>query len=350
MNILKKIIWVVGFGIIALIIRFGPISFSYSFSAAGQIFPGKVWVLSLDTDHYLVARTVDHATGLTEDLHKWSFERGDEHRFQIHPGINSQLFLTAGDTVGFIHSTQWQMDRAALVTRLAEAEAEWQISRSAAQPELVRVAEAELHLAETAYKVHLKSVDRLLALHKKGLAAEEEVDLAVGQAKLREIEIDIARRRLVSLKSGEKQTQVDFWQTRIEAIRRELETIQDRQHELGVTTPLTGRLLTHLYSDTLVMVADTSAVVAAFPLLLTQSFKPDTIQKIIVSWSGHSLTLPPSSLRLSPQVKIRNGEQIRLATVQITEHPGSFLPGTPVIGKFKLSPQPLWENLKHLLK
>ena len=111
-----------------------------------------------------------------------------------------------------------------------------------------------------------KILDRFSALFEKGLASQEEYEIAKGTYDLYLINISISKARLKTVETGAKQEQIEFLKTQINSMQNELAILQKRFTGFTVTAPINGVVSRKTNSDTLMVISDISEFVLLCPV------------------------------------------------------------------------------------
>lgn len=333
--------------LVGLLVVWSPIQIPYSIDVPGKVMAAQEWVVSKRQDGHLESALRDHAKGRVHSYAVRHLERGDEARFELHPGIAPGAGVEAGDTLGWFYSNETERQWVQLQGELASAAATLDLSRAGKKEAVVREVRERLFLAQSQLAQQQRQAARLQALLAQNMASAEEVEIAQHTARLYALQVEIAQAQLEAMQTGAREEQVELARVRLEGLRREKEVMAKRQAGATLLTPLSGKVCSSFSADTLVMVQDTSCFALFLP----------------VKWGYRGLIAPGQAVelytdkgslsgtieRLDSAPRLLEGQQVFFA-VALVEDPGEHLAsGLIVRCAISCAPVSLWEYLRQFL-
>ena len=304
-----------------------PLDIPYEVVAYGKIMPSKGWVLSKGEEGQLIASSFNYETGVTEGYSVSQFERGAEMHFTLHPALTAAGVVAAGDTIGTLYDSKLEERLVQCKGELAIAQATLGSDAVGEKIAVVREAQQRLTHAHAEAAEQKKIVTRLQHLFEKGLMAEEEFEIADSKANLLDIEVSIAESQLEASQTGAKPHYIKLLQTQIEALQQEIEVLERRYASLTITSPIEGKVARTFSSDTLLVIADTSAYVAFMVIKWKDVPYLKEAHAVRIYPRGLPQTTEGHLASLDKEVHLINGEQVLVAVAVLRDLSGEILPG-----------------------
>jgi multidrug resistance efflux pump len=298
----------------------------------------------------LVAVLRDNRTGQVRALSVYTFERGDDLTFALHPRLAATGQVAAGDTVGWLRSAALDLQLAHLQAELASAQALLQVEQSGQKEAVVQTARQQLAAAEELVAQQQKRRDRQRELFAAGLASAEELEEADNLLALYTIQAGIAQAELQTARTGSSQANVDLAHTRLDGLRRELELRQRQQAARTLVAPFSGLVAGTTSVDTLLVLKEDAAPVAQLLVDWQDLERLDPGQPVTLEIGGQRRPLTGAIARISPQIHPFNGRQVLVAVAELEMEDQNLRPGLMMRGVISLRPvflrQYLWDFLE----
>ena len=152
-------LWIAPLVVIAISLGL-PIRLPSSVNTFGTITPAQKWVLSKGTDGRLIASTYNYKTGLSEGYRVSNFEPGSSVYFSIRSSLVPGQFISSGDTVGSVYSSEMQERLIVLNGQLAATRSALAVNASGQKEAIVNEAKQRLQLALSKRDEQQKVLDR----------------------------------------------------------------------------------------------------------------------------------------------------------------------------------------------
>lgn len=310
--------------LLAIIVLALPIEVPYKILSPGKMIPAQEWIIQKGTNGQIMTIFSDNKKGINKDFSISQFDRGDAARLSFLDGINPGDEIKAGDTIGYIYSNEILRQLENLRGQLSEAEANIDLYGSGEKSSVVKEAEERLAFAKKAEEEHKKVLNRLQQLYEKDLASLEEFEIAQGQAELNKINIKIAEAQLRTAVTGAKPEQVGFYQSRINSLQREIQTVQSRLSNFTLISPLNGTVNFKNNSDTLLLITDNSEFIVYMPIQWQQKKYLKAGEEISVESSLFEGNLKGEILHIDDKIQYLSGKQVIVASALIKKHDNFF--------------------------
>jgi hypothetical protein len=227
--------------------------------------PAQEWVVAR-ADNGAVSTTLrDYRTGAVEATLAAEPARGDAVRFTLGPAASAR-HVEAGDTVGGFVSEEAALRLAALAGQVEAARAELELSQAGEKDALVEVARQDLRRAQAALEYAEQVVERQRALFERGIVSQTELEEAESEWRVAAAEAAGAEAMLQASQTGEREEQVTLAEARLEALEEEASILQGRMSLNNLVAPISGIVYRVSSPDTLLLVADTSAMAVFLPV------------------------------------------------------------------------------------
>ncbi|NWF90704.1 MAG: hypothetical protein HXY50_14745 [Ignavibacteriaceae bacterium] len=323
----KPIIITASFLLFIVIILFAPLKFEYKLKVQGKLLPQKEWIISKGADGRLITHLTNYKTGLSQSYDVMLFDRGDAMKFEFNPKIYSGSVVKKDDSIAFVYSNEIERQIENLKGQLITAKASLYLNQTGEKDAVISEAQNSLSYAIKQAEEQKKIVNRLKALYDRGLTSQEEYEIASGTQALYEINIQIAKARLQSVETGTKPEQIEFLQSQIISLEKELSVLKKRFDNFIILSPIDGIINRITNSDTLLSVSDTSEFVFVSPIRINDHKFISKHQKIDIYIDGKKQNLNAEIIELNYQSQIVQGIQIITATSFIKGKTELMIPG-----------------------
>lgn len=321
----------------------------YTIEAQGQLLPVKEWMVTRTADAYLTATLYNHALGTPESFSVAQFERQDAMRFTFNSAVTRGDYIRAGDTVGTMHSSQVNRELARLQGQLATERATLNLYAAGEKTSTVAEAQRQVSRAELLVREQEKIVARLKTLQDKGITSDQELEVEEGTLRIYQSEVEIARARLQSVRTGAKPEQLDLIRARIAGLESEIEAVGQRAENFTLVSPIDGALYMRTQSDTLLVVADTSRFVVFMPVAWDERPYLAEGQEVLLESPGLPEAYPGRLIRMENYVRTMGGMQGFMVMAEV--RPDAYLlPGIMVRCTIVSDPVSPLEQVKRFFK
>ena len=342
-----------GIGLVAIILVFGsfllPNSIDMTVSVPGKVMPIREWRLIQMEDGALRATLQDHRRGTVDAYTINRFERGDAIRFSMHPSILDRRYLSRGDTIGTLHSSETAIRLTDLQGELAARQASLQLYTSGEKPALIEEARQNILRAQSRADEHRKVLERQRQLYEQHLIAQEELEAAESLQKVYDADVAIAQAQLQARETGARQEQIDLTRTEVRALQASIDALKERLQFQTLIAPMNGSIARTFATDTLLTLRDTTGFLVLMPVPLKN-------QALLSPGAGVNLTLPSTAntlngvlVEVGDTIHRINGEQVVPAIAQFQGQHPQILPGMLVSASIQCGEISLGAYLKHQL-
>jgi len=334
------------FVIVAAILAVSPPEFASTIQVPGKVVPRLEWSLIHGERGQLVSALHDHLEGATKHFEVVDFDRGDQVRFELHPGLGTSVSI--GDTIGSFHSAELERRRVRLEGQLAgevSALAMFAVGEKAAD---IEESELLLDYRKTQLDWHEREMVRLRSLREQGLVPQADFEMAENELALRQMKVGIAAAGLQSVKTGAKERELDWRRTRVRALRAELDLVQQRLGQAAFVSPIVGHLGRSSARDTLAVVSDTTSYFVLMPIRWQDRDKVSVGREVgfLVEDTGRRLSGRIASV--GRQVEMINGEQFLSVKALVSAGGTALVPGLMVRCFLEQAAVGPWEFIRRL--
>ncbi len=205
--------------------------------------PGAVWSLSRNGAGQITTGWERNYFNPGAPRLLMQVERPDIIEVHFMPNLYDGAYVEIGDTIAFIESTQGSVRQTILKAELDLNQSEYKALGAGAREEDIKVALAELTLAQAAFKAFIPERDRVKSLFESGLIADSVLQATKGQYDVLEAEVVIAEANVKALEAGARPADLDVAQQEIELTKR---TLDGSESLLGqkkvIIAPLSGEV------------------------------------------------------------------------------------------------------------
>lgn len=335
---------VVMFGIILVLIL--PLKLPYSVVVPGKIFAGKEWLLEVSSSNGQINTSVlDRNNGVTASFAKHQFDRKDLMSFRLKAGLTQGSVINAGDTVGFLQSSENELTLEQLSGEIEYSRAQLEQAKSGEKTSVIEEAKKTVEYAITNYEQLDKEYKRQKQLLDRSITSVQEYEIAERKAEAAKIAIEIAKAKLQSVTTGAKEQDIDVIQARLNSQENELLLLKKRTKEFSLVSPISGVLVQYGSKDTLLSVVQTNSYIAMIPLPVSE--RPYCYTGSTVSlFSYDGSVIPAAQLnRIEKSIAFINGKQVFLSAA-LLNNSSENLHGYLTECKIDCGTVSLWEYLK----
>lgn len=250
----SKRFWVVSSVVIfiaIIVIASLYIKIPYTISSRALFMPASEYNLIRTIEGNLITSLKDNVSGVVKNYGITEFERGDVVQFVVSENLIKNKFLNVGDTIGWILSNEQQKLLIELKGELGVLKAELDFFTTGQKPEDVETAKEQWDLAIEQLEIQKKLIQRSAILFKDSVIPQQEYDIALNTLKVREIEVNIAEARYLSITTGEKKEQEKLIVAKIKNIESQINQVSARLAYFTFTSPISGNLLEQRGLDTI---------------------------------------------------------------------------------------------------
>ncbi len=338
-------------GILSGILLIVPVNIPFSISSHAQIFHGKEWVLTKDHGGRINASLYDRINGRTENYRLHQFERQDAVRFDLNDAIVPGSTVQEGDTVGRIYSAQLRRDLVSLTGDLEVTRASLELYRTGEKEAVIEEARNRLAYAEQQIEGHVILLDRTKELHRRDLISDEELDIAVQQNRLYEIDKLIAEAQLQSALTGAKDEQIAYLETRIAALEEEIRSLEQTIDDYTYLSPIDGVVYHTFSQDTLALIGDPENYLAVIPVPFHYRQYINDGQNVALRIPGNNIARRYAQVHsIGNTVRVMNGGQYFMIQAVIKNEDDEYLPGILASASIKTEPVTIREYLLRYIR
>jgi hypothetical protein len=345
------IIWITILSIIGIILIL-PIKISYNLFVRGKILPVTEWIIYKGTDGRLTSQLINYKTGINKSYDVTLFDRGDAMQFEFISLLAAGSTIKQYDTIAVIYSNENERQIENLKGEIIAAKASLSLNLTGEKEAVIDQEIKNLDYAVKQADEQKKILDRFSALYQKGLASQEEYEIAKGTYDLFLINISISQARLKTVETGAKQEQIGFIKTQIISLENELAILQKRFKGFTLTAPINGIVSRKTNSDTLLIISDISEFVLLCPVKVIDKKYIQTSANVDIHANGTKLDVKSFVYEIDNNVQLINGIQIVTVSSAIKGKCDQLIPSLIVdcyIETGKLSPleylERIWQRM-----
>jgi hypothetical protein len=289
------------------------LTFSYTITAQGIVFPYREWTLAKTADGNLINSLKNNYNNTITNYTVTEFQRGDMAEFGIREEIFRKAYIEKDDTIGLISSNTE-------VRRLLELEGELNSQHmllafyaSGEKPEEVQVAYDKMILARQQYETQDKINQRNKILFERGHIPAEEYEISENEFLISYQNYLIARSQHESLLSGAKSEQLDYIRANISSLEQNIAHLKGLIDAFTITSPISGKIIRkqgmNSEFDAILRVADTTRFVVIIPVELYNIpyIEPGQMIDIISPMNGQPI--PATVVNFDSSVQTINQRQ-----------------------------------------
>jgi len=335
--------------ILIIILFILPLEIPYSFKVPGQVLAAEEYMIIKGRDGQLITLLRNNKTGMSKSYSAAEFERGDNARFVMNPGITLGSLVSVNDTIGSIISNELEVRLTQLKGQLNVARALLNQNLSGQKEPLIKEAKDNLDYALRRVELDRKMYERQKQLFEKEFISEEEFDIIKNTLELDEIAVEIAKAQLETVTTGEKKEQIDWIRSQVAALEKEIIVLEKKSASFNLTAPLNGYVRWIPEGDTLLVISDTSEYVIklAVPLDKHNYISPNA--NVIISQSRQNVNANAEIVIVNQSVEYLFSRPVLFASAFVTGEQYNLIPGLRVECKVECGKLKLSEHIKRIM-
>jgi multidrug efflux pump subunit AcrA (membrane-fusion protein) len=296
--------------ILFVAVAFAPVDVPYTLESVAKALPARQWVLAKLPDGSLTATLHDHLNGTMQEAEGYQFDRGDLVRMKFAGSDSSRTLVREGEILADISSNRLGEQLVELRNQLALEIANYGVVATGEKRELIRRLQEEIRLAEENLKLQKKLYDRTRSLYEDDVIALMELEIAENAHEAAALQVSVAKEALRVADTGEKDETIILADSRIEAIKRQIAFLEDKEVRYRLAAPFSGTLRGESTVDgERLLLEDTSAFVLFIPIRLRDSRFVRPGQRIELLLADNETVYESEVLEVSAFVEIINREQ-----------------------------------------
>ena len=304
---------------LAVIVLFLPIKVHYSFDATAIVYPSKEWYFKRGQDDSYISELHNFKTNVISHLIGYKFERGDIAEVIFHEGLKSDEIITETDTLAYIHSFDIESEIVELESLIAVEKASLTANIAGEKKSQIDQAQQQLDYAKQQLILEEKNYNRQLGLYNDSVISKAEFEIYENAYQLSEINVQIAKNELSSIKTGSKPEDIEYIVQRIDSYSREIEMIKKQKSQYYIIPPITGKLSFNATMNGLVTVSDFSQFLLKIPVKVYNIQYLDRISGIRFSIPGYDEKMEASFLDLDENVNLLPNQQMVIAKALVNK-------------------------------
>jgi hypothetical protein len=327
-----------------------PVKMSFSVNTQGRLEAAQEWLMTKDQNGRISVLLHNRLHGMTEMYGLTQFERQDAVKLLIHPSIKSGTFVQAGDTVGVILSHHLERELTQLEGELQMARAMLKLHQAGEKEAAIEEAKNRLEYARTRADGYRPVYTRAQSLFERGLISDEEYETIQNQSQIYELETAIAEAQFQQALTGERQEQIDYVNTQITVLERNIESLRKQKQDFSLIVPIDGMVYKTHSADTLLMIGDIEEYVLLLPVpIYHKDYLSEGIQ---VKFKNLNYPQEVKAVlhNVGNRVYFINGTQIVIATVSVTGADTYFTLGMVLACSIQTQPVLLREYIMRYIR
>ncbi len=332
--------------ILILLVFVLPFKFEYKIHSQGQVQPSKEWTIYKGTDAAITSVLTDHLSGINTSYSVAQFVRGDVVQFSFSQGIKAGVFVSRGDTVGTVYSSELEREMIDLKNDIALTRSTLNVNLSGEKESLIKQEQERLNYALQQAEEHKKILNRLKSLFERGLVSQEEYEIAQGTAELNEINIAISKAALESVETGEKPEMINYFNAQITNLEKELSVLEKRYSGLTLISPISGTIDRQTNNDTLLVLNDVSDFVIIIPVNILEKKYISLPLNVDVYINNKRQEISAQLISIDNKARLLNGTQVIVGSTKLSGDLQNLMPGMMVDCYLNLGSFSAYEYLK----
>jgi hypothetical protein len=318
--------------ILAVIVLFLPIKVNYSFEATALVYPSREWNLRRGQDDSYISELQDNKTNVISNLMSYKFERGDVAEVHINKSLVSGDYVTHQDTVALIHSFFIENEIIRLKNLKRNEEAALNVILAGEKQTLIEESKQRHEFALQQFDLEKKNYERQKKLFQDSIISQSEYEIYDNQYQLAKINVEIAKKGLLSLETGAKTEEVDYIRKKIDSYQNEIETMEVMKEQYVIRPPLNGIVSFNKVIDGIIAVSDTSQFILKIPVKIYNIQYLDRISSIKFSIPGYNDKTDASFISIDDNVNLSltANQQLIIAKALINNGIKGIYPGMAV--------------------
>jgi hypothetical protein len=315
-----------------------------------QVMPREKWLLTRGTNGQVISSMIDFTRGFTTSYSLNQFERGEYVALDFVFNRNGRKYVSKGDTIIYIISTDVEERIISAAGDLAIAKATLKSLISGEKQALVEEAKARLGYNAKQIEDQKINVSRVEALRTKGLGSDVEYETQKWMLDLYEVERGIYKAQLDNLITGVKPEERELLTTQVNALEATLNSIRERMTKLAIVSPISGRVGVVYSPDTLMSIINDKEIVLHTAIKTKDIELFSAGQHLHLKFGDKEKKIEGEVLTISREVDIVNGEQVAFASILVDNSDGKLMSGMVIENYIEVREMSFWEYLlKHIL-
>ncbi|MFN3404802.1 MAG: HlyD family secretion protein [Cytophagaceae bacterium] len=317
--------------LIAVVLFFLPLKFTYTVYSTGKIFPVNEWILGRTPDGRITETMKNNQLGVISSYGGKEFQRGDVFDFSLDPSLYQKQYISKGENIGALYSNDLERQIVALEGEKDIEVAMLKVHATGQKPETVKEAEANLILAREKFEIQRKLIERKAQLFKDSLISPQEYDLAMNEYQVIKNNYSLAQAQLEVVKTGEKPEQIKLSKERIQSLENQIKNLKERKEALSIKAPFAG-LLQHKKGgsellEVLANIVDTANYIIITPIKLKEMKYVAVGQTAKLSTFHSDCQMEARIIHIDNAIQIIGGKQAVYITARVEKKCPETLPG-----------------------
>ncbi|GAB5464733.1 MAG: hypothetical protein Kapaf2KO_01690 [Candidatus Kapaibacteriales bacterium] len=294
-----------------------PFTFENKYEASGIVYPYKeMSVTEFSGGYQIEYKSYLNPSDGFKSIHQP--ERGDLQTLRYYRH-NEYSELFEGDTLLSFFSMQKAERVAELEGRLGVEKANLEVISTGEKVETIDRATKELEWCERQYEIAKDNFDRVKPLVEKGFFSALELNAYQARLKETEGELDLAKKRLMEVNTGEKTELRKLSHSAISRYERELEATRNTIDGLNVTAPFDGVYRNSGQLGFLAGIENRDTLAFIFPLSQDRLSEIEIGMEISVLPYGYDEPVIAKIYGIGSQVKMLQNIPTTMVTAVITK-------------------------------
>ena len=309
MRITKKIILLLFF-LSIIIVFIIPFKIPYTFKSTARIYPSQEWVLMTGQDDSFISVIYDNKTNVINNLTNYKFERGDIAELNINPQLISGQQINKGDTIAFIHSFDIENELTELRSEIEVEKASLNVLKSGEKVSIINEAEKKYDYAIQQLKLDEKTFLRQQTLFQDSVISAAEFDQVENVYQLAKINLNILENELLSLKSGDKPSEINLINEKINSIKINIEILENQKDQYFIISPRSGIINFSPALGQYFSISDNNEYILKIAIQLKNRKHLDSLSSINFEIAGDNAINSASLLQINDKVESIGSHQI----------------------------------------
>lgn len=304
------------------------VSIDYKVRSTGLLLPAREWSLSRTIEGNLISSFKDNIQGSVNTYNVTEFSRGDVVEFRLNEKLFIKGVIQKGDTIGRIYSNEEQRKLLQLEGELEILGSELLYVTTGQKPEDVEKAYKQYLLATQEYETEKLLMTRTEELYKDSVIATQQYEVELNKLKVKELEKEVALANYESITVGEKPEQEILTQSKITALKMQIDQLQDRLDYFTIISPVNGIVMKNSTTGTssmLLKIYDTTRYVIISPIEIFERQYVKTGNKTLIKSKAFDQGIEGELVKLDNIVQVLNSKQAVYSTILIEENTTQLL-------------------------
>lgn len=336
---------------VILIVRFLPLKFPYKVYATGKVFASKEWSLGRNADGQILSTMRDNLLDRISSYGGREFYSGDFFDFKLQPEFNERKFVKANEAIGYIYSSELAIQLNRLETELNNAIAENAVDATGEKPSVMAEAQTAWNQSVEKYKNAQRLFKRTERLYQDSLISRQEYEVASNNVQIMKIDAELAEARYKKLGTGDKASQLEFNQTRIQSLRSQINLLRKKMESFEIKAPISGLIQQKkgqlTIPENLITVLDTSELLVIAPVMYKESLYLQKGNLVNCFLYHNSTNVTGEIVHIDNVIQVVGGRQAVYVTSKLQKNSG-LIPGVFTQTSVHSADITLWEHAKRI--